>query len=106
MYIQKLRVLRDITMQAIVHSEPVEIPLWRFDGMAIKTAEEVAMACSISVDEARARLEAKDVYGASGAHAATVSVGTRLLHAGIRQRANALAYGKRRRRRRHKRREQ
>lgn len=106
MKIKQLRTLRELVMKAIVHSEDIQIPQWRFDGVAIKTAEEVALACLISVDEARARLENKDVYGASGAHAATVSVGTHLLSAGIRQRANALAYGKRRRRRRHKRREQ
>lgn len=103
MNIKRLKLMRRAIMSAIIAVDQREVPEWRFDGTPMVKAHDVAAAMGISIDEARARMEQKDVYAASGEGVATRGVGTRTHHEGICQRANAIAYGKRRRRR-HKRR--
>lgn len=103
MLAESLVYYRCLLIKAIVASEDMDIPEWRFDGKAITTAEEVAAVLNIPLVEAVERVAQKDVYSGSGAGIRSHGLGTRTFNAGLSQRANALAYG-RRRRRRHKRR--
>lgn len=99
----RLKIMRDACVKAAVLLDDRPIPEWRFDGKEIRTAEEVAVAMGIPLIEAKEYLAQKGVYTSSGSGVTMVGVGTRTHREAIYQRANALAYGHRRKRR-HKRR--
>ena len=102
---EKLILLRRILIKAAVLSSGVQVeyPTWRFDGKELTDPEDLAMFYIVPVSEIKEHLAQKDIHSASGEGTVTRGIGTRLSRSTIRQRANALAYGVRRRRR-HKRR--
>jgi hypothetical protein len=100
---RRLRLIHKALLYALLKADDREVPQWRFDGTPMTKARDIAAAMGISVIEAKERLAAKDVYAGTGSGVVAYGVGTRTQHEGISQRANALAYGHRRRRR-HKRR--
>lgn len=97
---ERLAYVYRLLVKAAVQADDRPVPEWRFDGQEIRTARDIAAAMGIPAVEAKERLAQKDVYAGSGAGTQTVGIGTRTHHAGICKRANALAYGYRRRRRR------
>lgn len=154
MDVQQMKALHARLVQMVARSEHLEIPKWRFDGLEVTTAEEVASMLGIPVAEAKVRMaredfpasrppgwegsqgpfpsqynephsyardvhsgagncvcgrdemndmHVKDIYGSASPHAVTRGVGTVLASRKKKpptlvQRANALAYRRRRKR--------
>lgn len=98
----RLRYLHELLVKAAVQKQGLELPVWKFDGTEVLTVKDAALVLGAPLEEVMCLIEQKDVTSASGAGIATIGVGTRLLHAGICRRANALAYRNRRRRRHQK----
>ena len=61
-----LKRILDALVRAVVATEEVELPEYRYDGEEVKRPEEVAAILGIPLSEARYRLAAKDVYTGGG----------------------------------------
>lgn len=101
MNIQRMKYMRSLLVKAAVQKQDLEVPYWRFDGEPVRSVKEAALVLGVPLVEAKELLSQKDVYAGAGAGAITSGVGSKRKFAGICQRANALAYGNRRRRRKH-----